>query len=186
MEDYTFRPVTNNYGKEGCSLPAVGPLQFVCGETVLVTFCAEDICGNVGTLTGSISIFPQNFSVPENAGTTVACAVQAVPPTLPIVLDNCDNPITPTGPILDGSFLDCEGIITFTYTYTDCAGVTYPWVYTYTISAPVVTMPAGGASTVACVANATLPTPPAVIDNCSRPLSVSAGVPGCGSCLCRN
>ena len=39
---------------------------------------------------------------------------------------------------------------TWTFTYTDCAGVTYPWVYTYTISAPVVTMPAGGASTVAC------------------------------------
>jgi hypothetical protein len=39
-------------------------------------------------------------------------------------------------------------------------------------------MPAPGASTVACLADATMPTPPAVLDNCGRTLTVSAGVPG--------
>ena len=98
-------------------------------------------------------------------------------PTPPDVLDNCSRPLSVSAGV-PGADPACAGTKTWTFTYTDCAGVTYPWVYTYTISAPVVTMPAGGSSTVACVANATLPTPPAVLDNCSRPLSVSAGVPG--------
>ena len=39
-------------------------------------------------------------------------------------------------------------------------------------------MPAAGASTVACPADAVAPTPPTVLDNCGRTLTVSAGVPG--------
>ena len=43
---------------------------------------------------------------------------------------------------------------------------------------PTVTMPAAGSSTVACLADATAPTPPTVLDNCGRTLTVSAAVPG--------
>ena len=57
--------------------------------------------------------------------------------------------------------------------------ITQPnWVYTYTISAPIVTLPAAGSSTVACLANATAPTPPVVTDNCGRTLTVGTAVPG--------
>src|SRR6185503_13681138 len=70
----------------------------------------------------------------------------------------------------------CAGIKTYTFTYTDCNGTPYNWVYTYTISAPVVTMPANGASTVACLADAVTPTPPAVSDNCGRTITPSAPV----------
>ena len=72
----------------------------------------------------------------------------------------------------------CAGTKTYTFTYTLCDNTTQTWVYTYTISAPTVTMPAAGSSTVACLADATAPTPPDVTDNCGRTLTVSAGVPG--------
>src|SRR5665811_2117451 len=60
---------------------------------------------------------------------------------------------------------------TYTYTYTDCGGVAHPWVYTYTISAPTVAMPADQSSTVACVALAVAPTLPVVLDNCGRTIT---------------
>ncbi|MFD2526619.1 hypothetical protein ACFSQD_12435, partial [Flavihumibacter stibioxidans] len=49
--------------------------------------------------------------------------------------------------------------------------VDYTWTYTYTISAPTVTLPADGGSTVACVADAVTPTAPTVTDNCGRPIT---------------
>src|SRR2546428_346473 len=49
-------------------------------------------------------------------------------------------------------------------------------VYTYTISAPTVTIPAGGSSTVACPSLAVAPTPPVVTDNCGRTITPSAPV----------
>ena len=68
---------------------------------------------------------------------------------------------------MGGTYVDCEGTITYTYVYTDCEGNTQDWVYTYTIdhiTAPVV--PANGASSVQCLASATAPTTPSVTDAC--------------------
>src|SRR5512143_3186806 len=70
----------------------------------------------------------------------------------------------------------CAGTKTYTYTYTACDNTAYTWIYTYTISAPTVAMPANGASTVACPADAVAPTPPAVTDNCGRTITPSAPV----------
>ena len=53
--------------------------------------------------------------------------------TPPAVNDNCGNPITPTGPTQGGTYVDCEGTITFTYNYEDCEGNNHDWVYTYTV-----------------------------------------------------
>src|SRR5258707_12492186 len=43
-------------------------------------------------------------------------------------------------------------------------------------SAPTVTIPAGGSSTVACPSAAVAPTPPVVTDNCGRTITPSAPV----------
>src|SRR5678810_212294 len=72
----------------------------------------------------------------------------------------------------------CAGTKTYTFTYTACDNTTVTWVYTYTISAPILTAPAPGASTVACLADAVAPTPPVVVDNCGRTLTASAPVAG--------
>jgi hypothetical protein len=54
------------------------------------------------------------------------------------------------------------------FNYTDCAGNSHDWSYTYTISDPVWTMPANTTDIVACAADIVIPTPPEIIDNCGR------------------
>src|SRR5512137_1621200 len=95
---------------------------------------------------------------------------------IPMVQDNCGRPLTVSAGV-PSAVPPCSGTMTWTFTYTDCANATYAWVYTYTISPPVVTMPPAGGSTVDCPIAAVEPTPPVVQDNCGRPLTVSAGVP---------
>ena len=80
------------------------------------------------------------------------CAALAVAPTVPTVTDNCGNTLTPTGPVTGGTYVDCEGTITYTYTYMDCEGNTNDSVYTYTIDySGSLTAPSNGSSTVSCV-----------------------------------
>ena len=47
----------------------------------------------------------------------------------------------------------CEGTKVYTFTYTDCAGNSAVWTYTYTIDIPAFTISTpNGASTVNCLA----------------------------------
>ena len=107
--------------------------------------------------------------MPAAGASTVACPADATAPTPPTVTDNCGRTLTVSAGV-PGTDPACAGTKTYTFTYTDCDNTTQTWVYTYTISAPTVTMPAAGASTVACPADATAPTPPTVTDNCGRTL----------------
>jgi hypothetical protein len=51
----------------------------------------------------------------------------------------------------------------YTFTYTDCSGNSHVWTYTYTIDIPDFVLPADGASTVNCPADAVAPTPPMLL-----------------------
>src|SRR5687767_15582236 len=113
--------------------------------------------------------------MPAPGTSTVDCPANAAAPTPPVVNDNCGRPLTVSSPVVSTPPA-CAGPITYTFTYTDCAGATYTWVHTTTVLPPTVTMPAPGTSTVDCPANAAAPTPPVVNDNCGRPLTVSAPV----------
>ena len=148
-----------------------------CNGTFVRTYSLTDACGNTANITQNIIISAPVVVMPAGGSSTVACLAAATVPTPPVVNDNCGRPLTVSAGV-GGTDPACAGAKTWTFTYTDCAGATYPWVYTYTISAPVVVIPAGGSSTVACLAAATVPTPPVVNDNCGRPLTVSAGVGG--------
>jgi hypothetical protein len=72
-------------------------------------------------------------------------------PIPPAVTDNCGNTITPSAGVA-GVDPTCAGTKTITFTYTNCDGTTVDWIYTYTIVAPTFTLPAPGASSVACIA----------------------------------
>jgi hypothetical protein len=99
-----------------------------------------------------------------------------VVPTPPIVVDNCGNTVTPTGPVV-GPDPVCSGTKTYTWTYLDCSGGNADWVYTYTITPTTFTLPAGGSATVACISDAqVVPTPPSANNSCGDPLTVSAPV----------
>src|SRR5678809_1540102 len=100
------------------------------------------------------------FTITATPGaSTVNCLANAVQPTtgLPTVTDACGNTLTPV--ITAGADPTCEGTKVYTFTYTDCAGNTAAWTYTYTIDLPAFTITATpGASTVNCLANAVQPT----------------------------
>jgi hypothetical protein len=120
--------------------------------------------------------------MPVNDGSIVACLANATAPTPPAVTDNCGRILVPTAPVASADPA-CGGVKTYTFTYTDCNGITYDWIYSYTINTPTLTLPVNGGSTVACPANATAPAPPVVTDNCGTAIIPSAPVvspdPGC-------
>ncbi len=113
--------------------------------------------------------------MPANGAATVACPANATQPVPPVVLSNCGENIVPTGPVI-GATPACEGTKTFTWTYTDCEGNSLPWVFTYTIERNTFTVPANGAATVACPANATQPVPPVVLSNCGETITPTGPV----------
>ena len=110
--------------------------------------------------------------MPAAGASTVACPADAVAPTPPNVVDNCGRTITASAPVVSADPA-CAGTKTYTYTLYRLCRSSYDWTYTYTISAPTFTIPADGASTVACPADAVAPTPPNVVDNCGRTYSIS-------------
>lgn len=134
-----------------------------------------DSCGNTQSHTQNIFVTVEDFTLPSNESSTVACIADAVAPVLPEVTDSCGNILTPSAPVISTAPV-CEGDLSYTYTYTDCQGNSHDWVYTYTIERADFKMPANGMSAVACPADAVAPVLPLVTDNCGNVLTPSAPV----------
>ncbi|MCG9792808.1 HYR-like domain-containing protein [Flavobacterium algicola] len=69
--------------------------------------------------------------VPADAGSTVHDISEAVQPTAPVVTDKCGNNIVPV--ITQNVSPICDGSKIYTFTYTDCAGNSTAYNYTYII-----------------------------------------------------
>ena len=151
-----------------------------CEGIKTYTFGYEDCEGNRQTWTYTYTIERNDFTMPDPGSSTVACISAATEPAHPTVNDNCDNVITNvTGPVEGGTYDGCEGAKTYTWTYTDCEGNHHDWVYTYTIERePFTISTEPGSSTVACINLATMPTAPAVKDNCNNDLTPKDTVEG--------
>lgn len=73
---------------------------------------------------------------------------------LPVVVGQCNdtlvalNAFNPTRD--ESSYANCNGQITYTYNYKDCANRTYDWVFTFNVDMPASTPLAAGDSTVYC------------------------------------
>ncbi|HMN05099.1 MAG TPA: hypothetical protein PKD45_05170, partial [Flavobacteriales bacterium] len=111
--------------------PSVDPTPS-CDGTVRYVYTYTDCAGHSHPWTYTYTIQRNDFTLPPDAGSPVACAADAVQPMPPSVNDNCGNAITPSGPVVSNAPA-CEGAITYTWTYEDCAGHSHPWTYTYTI-----------------------------------------------------
>ena len=169
--------VLDNCGRTLTPGAGVAGTDPACAGTKTYTFTYTACDNTTTTWVFTYTISAPILTPPAAGSSTVACLADAVAPTPPTVLDNCGRTLTP-GAGVPGTDPACAGTKTYTFTYTACDNTTTTWVYTYTISAPILTPPAAGASTVACLANATAPTPPTVLDNCGRTLTPGAGVPG--------
>ena len=69
---------------------------------------------------------------------------------------------TPATPAYVDDITNGCGTRVYTFNITDCANHSHAWTYTYTITPADFAAPTAGASTVACVADATAPAAPTV------------------------
>jgi hypothetical protein len=120
---------------------------------------------------------PAEVGGPVPVTSNVECESSAVPPTLPVVKDACGNVLSPSAPVIGGTFStsNCEGTITYTYTYTDCMNLTFVWTYTYTvddITPPTITCPSDviAYTNSGCSATGVVLGTPIINDNCGTPI----------------
>ncbi|MBO5829461.1 MAG: hypothetical protein J6R59_13565, partial [Paludibacteraceae bacterium] len=147
-----------------------------CSIVVTRTYTIADACGNPATAEQEITITRADFSMPEKGEATVQCASEAKAAgedgsqiVLPDVEDACGNKlkgvlksVTPT------KVPECEGTVTYVYTFTDCASHAHDWEFVYKIEKPKLTIPADGGSDVACLKDVKDPTAEDLEDNCGR------------------
>ncbi|MEM7574093.1 MAG: hypothetical protein AAF433_14390, partial [Bacteroidota bacterium] len=167
--------VTDNCGAE---LTPTGPVVSAtpsCEGDVTYTYTYTDCAGNAQDYVHTITIEYEPFPAITPTSETVACAADLAAPTLPVVTDNCGAELTPTGPVVSAT-PSCEGDVTYTYTYTDCAGNSEDYVHTITIDYEPFPAIAPTSETVACAADLTAPTPPVVTDNCGAELTPTGPV----------
>jgi hypothetical protein len=141
-----------------------------CEGGITYTYTYTDCAGNVQDWVYTYTIDVPAFPDLTDQDTIVNCIADAVEPTPPSVSDFCGTAITPSGPVIDNP-VTCEGDITYTYTYTDCAGNVQDWVYTYTIDVPAFPDLTDQDTIVNCIADAVTPTPPAVSDFCGNAIT---------------
>src|SRR5690606_4350373 len=100
-----------------------------CSGTKTYTWTYEDCTGETAdwTYTYTIIFDPLQPIVPTD--TLVNCYADIQLPTPPTVFDSCGEEIIPTGPD-ESTVPSCEGIVTYTWTYEDCAGGMQAYVHT--------------------------------------------------------
>ncbi|WP_298556783.1 hypothetical protein, partial [uncultured Algibacter sp.] len=113
-----------------------------------------DCAGNTANWAYVYTIDLTPFILPSNGTETIDNLAGAVEPTPPTVTDNCGNTLTPAAPTKTDT-PDCQGSVVYSFAFTDCAGNTGNWTYTYTIELAPFTVPANDGTTVNCIADAT-------------------------------
>jgi hypothetical protein len=78
---------------------------------------------------------------------------------------HAETELTPSTPV-ESTVPDCEGDVTYTWTYTDCAGSTQDYVHTVTIDMPELAAIEATSETVDCFADFDVTAPYAA--NCLR------------------
>ncbi len=147
------------------------PADIVCEGDMAWIFTYTDCAGNTLDWTYTYTIDLPAFTLPfADDASTVNCLVDGqVEPTPPsAVVDLCGNTIVPV--VTTPADIVCEGDMSWIFTYTDCAGNTLDWTYTYTIDLPAVLMPVDDFQLIECLVSAVEPAAPVVVDACGNNL----------------
>jgi hypothetical protein len=177
--------VYDNCGAEITDI--TGPVEGIvpeCEGEVTYTWTYTDCAGHSQLYVHTVTIAYQPFPAISPTTDTVDCYDNIVLPDPPTVYDNCGAEITDiTGPV-EGAIPECEGEVTYTWTYTDCAGYTQLYVHTVTIAYQPFPAIAPTTDTVDCYDNIVLPAPPTVYDNCGAEITditgpVEGAIPEC-------
>ncbi|PTN04607.1 hypothetical protein C8N47_1301, partial [Mangrovibacterium marinum] len=166
-------PAVNDYcGNAITPVLKTTPAAIACEGDMVWVFTYTDCAGNSHDWTYTYTIDIPDFTPAEDDGATVNCLADAqVEPTPPAVNDYCGNAITPVLKTTPAA-IACEGDMVWVFTYTDCAGNSHDWTYTYTIDIPDFTPAEDDGATVNCLADAQVePTPPAVNDYCGNAIT---------------
>ena len=126
---------TCNSDNCGTALTPSGPLETgaaVCEGVITYTWTYTDCEGNKQDYVHTITIEYEPFAAITPTMDVADCYANILLPTPPSVTDNCGTALTPSGPVETGTSA-CEGMITYTWTYTDCEGNTQDYVHTVTI-----------------------------------------------------
>jgi hypothetical protein len=144
-----------------------------CSGTIIWTATYLDCNGVEYYWIYTYTVSEPVWQTPVPGAATVGCPTAAdVQPTPPSITDNCGR-IIPATLISQTATPQCSGTKEYHYTYTDCAGNSQNWSFTYTIDMPAWSAPDPGESIADCPAGAEIqPTPPLVTDNCGRELQV--------------
>src|SRR5258708_9427823 len=113
---------------------------------MVYVFSYTDCAGHSHDWKYTYTISVPDFTLPADSARTVNCPSDAVTPTAPTVVDACGKTLTPT--VTTPSPVTCNGTMVYVFSYTDCAGHSHDWKYTYTISVPDFTLPSDSARSV--------------------------------------
>ncbi|MCR4964359.1 MAG: InlB B-repeat-containing protein [Bacteroidales bacterium] len=143
-------------------------------QTLLVTYtdAATDACS--ASKSTEIKVGVPEWNVPAAGAKTVDCVSAVMEPTsaLSNITDLCNNSIAPVlkSRVANPETITCTGTVVYTYTYTDCAGTSKEWTYTYTVKdtvAPVLTITNTPAATAAGSCQYKIPTVAYTVEDCN-------------------
>ena len=114
------------------------PDPLTCQGTRVYTYSYKDCSGNESiwkyTYTIDRTLAPKEVGGPVATTRMVETLELAGPPAqLPVVHDACGNVLTPSDPEIVTSG-ECDGSKRYTYTYADCAGLKFTWIFTNVIT----------------------------------------------------
>lgn len=142
----------------------------VCEGNKVYTYTYTDCAGNVSVYTYTYVIdVTSSPVVPANDAENVVCVADVYVPTAPVVTDVCGNTLVPV--MTENADPVCIGNKVYTFTYTDCAGNSSVYTYTFSINDNV-NPTASNPAPITVMGAAYVPAPnPAVVtdeaDNCT-------------------
>ena len=173
----TLPSVTDACGNPLVPIDSVIDAKPTCDGDVVYQYTYKDCLENTHDWKFTYHVVLPTFTLETDGAATVHCASEIVPPTPPTMTDYCGRTLAvPTPTVSPEDLPACEGTVTYTYNYKDCAGNEKPWKFVYTIEKNAPVIDSDGFSTsknIACITDtAALAADkiPTALNDCGEPV----------------